>query len=569
MYLCPNCGAEIRFDISSQLMFCEHCDSSFEPTSLEQRGEADYNEASSGFFETEIFECPDCGGEITALPGAMADFCPYCGASVMLEGRQGQMKKPLRIIPFKKTKEECRNAFTAYAKSNWFAPKGYTDGSASDDFRGIYMPYWKYYIHMNGSFSVDTWEHLSKRTRDYKYYDQYKITGQGQSRASGGYHDAASNMADDVSEAIEPFQRRQEQNFHSAYMAGFYADMDDVPNSVYGRVAAKHGRRAIDSALTQQIRNEANLKGSPVSGVRYSASTDSELAMYPVWFMARRIGRGKNNTRVCYSAVNGQTGKVTADLPVDMKKVAIVWLVLTAILTAALGLLYTIRPMQLMADSCLIAIISAVLYYRGLQQVRKKEFRTGDLGFMVKNPDQIDPRAARKNERYRNRMMTQIQRTGGDPESIPEVAPENGCLTSLKKVFFWTFVVIVGFALIGPILTSVEESSAVRAAALSRLFSSIGIFVVTILGIAGLFVKKGVRALRSVHGSLWLMISVWICFAVRMYNPHADELWYIASIVAGLACALSFLELLKVRNLLSTHPMPQFSRADKGGGANA
>ena len=41
------------------------------------------------------------------------------------------------------------------------------------------------------------------------------------------------------------------------------------------------------------------------------------------------------------------------------------------------------------------------------------------------------------------------------------------------------------------------------------------------------------------------------------------------SIAAGLACAFSFLELLKVQNLLSTHPMPQFNRADKGGGANA
>ena len=87
--------------------------------------------------------------------------------------------------------------------------------------------------------------------------------------------------------------------------------------------------------------------------------------------------------------------------------------------------------------------------------------------------------------------------------------------------------------------------------------------------IAGIFVKHGVRSLRTVHGSLWLMISVWLSFTVRTYNPHADTLWYIASIVSGIACALSFLELLKVQNLLSTHPMPQFDREDKGGGANA
>lgn len=569
MYLCPNCGAEIRFDIKTQQMYCEHCESSFDPGALKQHGEADYNEESSGFFEAEIFTCPDCGGEITALAGAMADFCPYCGASVMLEARPGQIRKPARIIPFKKTKEECKNAFTAYAKKHWFAPKAFSKGESTDDFRGIYMPYWKYYVRTNSDFVIENWENYSRRTRNYKYYDQYRITGHAQSRARGGYHDAASNMADDVSEAIEPFTRRQEQNFNSAYMAGFYADMDDVPQTVYGRIAAEYGRKAIDSAIAQRIRKENIVKGKPVSPVQYILKTDAELAMYPVWFMARRIGRGKNGTRVCYSAVNGQTGKVTADLPVDMKIFALVWLALTAILTLVIGMLFTIRPMQLMADTCLIAIISAILYYRGIRQVRKKEFRTGDLGFMVKNPDKIDPRAARRNERYRARMLKEVERKGGDPNSVPEVAPENGCWNAIKKGLFWTFVFIVAFALIGPLLTEAQESSAVRAAALSNLFSTIGIFVVTILAIAGIFVKHGVRSLRTVHGSLWLMISVWLSFAVRTYNPHADTLWYIASIVSGIACALSFLELLKVQNLLSTHPMPQFDREDKGGGANA
>ena len=68
MYLCPNCGAEIRFDIKTQQMYCEHCESSFDPGALKQHGEADYNEESSGFFEAEIFTCPDCGGEMHRVP---------------------------------------------------------------------------------------------------------------------------------------------------------------------------------------------------------------------------------------------------------------------------------------------------------------------------------------------------------------------------------------------------------------------------------------------------------------------------------------------------------------------
>ena len=38
-------------------------------------------------------------------------------------------------------------------------------------------------------------------------------------------------------------------------------------------------------------------------------------SMFPVWFMSYR-----NGDRITYATVNGQTGKVAADLPIDIKK---------------------------------------------------------------------------------------------------------------------------------------------------------------------------------------------------------------------------------------------------------
>ena len=37
MIYCPSCGAELRFDIDSQLMICEYCKSSFDAKSLKDK----------------------------------------------------------------------------------------------------------------------------------------------------------------------------------------------------------------------------------------------------------------------------------------------------------------------------------------------------------------------------------------------------------------------------------------------------------------------------------------------------------------------------------------------------
>ena len=34
MYECPNCGGDLRFDIPSQMLKCEHCDAAFDPYSV-------------------------------------------------------------------------------------------------------------------------------------------------------------------------------------------------------------------------------------------------------------------------------------------------------------------------------------------------------------------------------------------------------------------------------------------------------------------------------------------------------------------------------------------------------
>ena len=61
MYECPNCNANLKYNISKQALFCEHCDTTMDPYSFQK--ESDAEESTS--FGVTIFTCPQCGGTHT------------------------------------------------------------------------------------------------------------------------------------------------------------------------------------------------------------------------------------------------------------------------------------------------------------------------------------------------------------------------------------------------------------------------------------------------------------------------------------------------------------------------
>ena len=78
MVHCPSCGAGLRFEITSQQMFCEHCQNRFDPKKLYDKMSDDAKTEKT--FDSFVYLCPSCGGEIeTTDKNDAVGFCPYCG----------------------------------------------------------------------------------------------------------------------------------------------------------------------------------------------------------------------------------------------------------------------------------------------------------------------------------------------------------------------------------------------------------------------------------------------------------------------------------------------------------
>ena len=63
MISCPSCGAGLRFDVPSQMMVCDHCDSRYDPGTIDT-GRGDSTQTGVNEFDAAVFICPSCGAEL-------------------------------------------------------------------------------------------------------------------------------------------------------------------------------------------------------------------------------------------------------------------------------------------------------------------------------------------------------------------------------------------------------------------------------------------------------------------------------------------------------------------------
>ncbi len=422
MYVCPNCGQNLKFDIARQMMHCDYCDTVMDPYAItEKRGVTEYVEptyteetgpdgetkvvspnaefteaANVEMMEVTSYICPQCGGEIVGDTNEAMVFCSYCGASTPLNPRMTNMRRPEMIIPFSKTKQDCATSYVSLLKKALFAPKELKDPKQISGFRAIYMPYWLYDFKKQGPATYKG-EHCYHRG-NYDYTDHYSITTSVDMEYDGVNYDASSSFSDTLSQAISPYDTKYARPFTTAFMSGFYADTMDVEPSVYEKeakdIVCDH---AADAIMQQQRSSKYTVEKESVKKALDPKTNKSVLAMFPVWFMSYKTTDKKGKERVLYSVINGQTGKAAADIPVDIRKYVIGSLILAIPLFIVFNMFLQLRPMFLSIAAAVISIICMISLYAQSSQIAAKEMGSDDAGLSSIN---------KRNKEYKQALKT-------------------------------------------------------------------------------------------------------------------------------------------------------------------
>lgn len=544
MISCPNCGGNLKFEISSQNLACDHCHSQFDPYAFDSKtSDAEEEKSYESNYEVTVFTCPQCGGEILSTDNAAAGFCSFCGASTILYSRISHEKRPNFIIPFKKTKEDCKQAYSAKMRHAIFAPKELKDPKYIDSFRGIYMPYWAFYLTQKGDFSLPA--HKEYRRGDYIITDHYSLNGHVDAYYKGLSYDASSSFSDNISEQLAPYDVKGMKAFTPAYLSGFYADTADVDAYIYQPDA--------EDMIYEQTEKEVKKvpafhsytmgdNGTTFKTGIFSPKVESiDSAMFPVWFMSYR-----KNDRVAYVTVNGQTGKVVADIPVDPKKYIIGSALLAIPLFLILSGIMTLLPTTLLAVSTVLAILSAILYTSELSSIAKKDSGSEDRGLLFrKGENKTDPKQTN---------------TGSNPPNTVVVDTDthhNGLLFGMSIILWIEFaiaIVLKGLAFL--------ELFNAKYSAITWCLITACMAVLLAIG-SGKTNKTNSPSKKSSRGFAWTGLAVIISAAIAILHPVSDLFYYGSIIITLIAIGLSFVDIIKHYNILSTRRLPQF---DKQGG---
>lgn len=524
MYECPNCAGNLQFDIASQQLLCAHCDTKVDPYSFYK--EKDAEEAAE--YEVTVFTCPQCGGRLISEDTTAATFCSFCGSATILDSRISKERRPVHIIPFSRTKEDCRSAYAKMMRRAIFAPKELKDKANIEKFRGIYMPYWIYSFEKQGPITFSGSK--SHQRGDYLITKHYKLSSQVESSYQGIAYDASASFSDNLSGAIAPYDLSREQPFAPAFLSGFYADTSDVDDWVYKSEAQ-------DVVLEDSVKNVSKSRvcsryhaGS--HGNKWSLrnalqpdKAEAELAMFPVWFLSYRKG-----DRVAYAVVNGQTGKAAADLPVDPKKYLAGSLLLAVPLFLLLNRFFTMIPGILLGIAALLALLCMIVSSNQISRILEKEAWEDDRG-----------RAFKENK---NAGWTNYASQGSNRSRR----------TSTGRIFL----------LIVPILLS----SLLPVFLLWEIFrGGSGLVTGTIfaLAVACILFRKFVGKLFQHFKEKWRVLSkplaaMIIALIILLLQPVSDLYYYGGAILVLATVVWSFMDIIRQHNMLTTRKLPQFNR---------
>ena len=349
-YKCPCCTAPLVFDAKTQDLICESCDNTFPLETIKQLTDGEQGSNGASKYDWEHYEprsyedtneinlanysCPSCGAEISGDDSLGSTICPYCGNSTIVKGQFEGSLRPDYIIPFKIDKKSAVSAFEADFKNAPFLPDEFKSKKKIEEMAGVYVPFWMFDCDCDAAISynaerVTTW---SDANYNYTKTDYYKLFRRGQISYANIPVDGSKKADDAYMEAVEPFDYNDAVDFSATYLSGYLADKYDVTSE-----------ESIERA-NERVKNSTIEAFADTTGLYTAIIPDSErvefengkvrYSLLPVWML-----NIKYKDKMYKFAINGQTGKVVGEYPVDKnKKWKYFWKVAGAFYVAAIAI---------------------------------------------------------------------------------------------------------------------------------------------------------------------------------------------------------------------------------------
>ena len=336
-YPCRQCGAQLVFDISTQLLACPSCGFSapVNDSHLEAPQERDLRAALSELRaftaqhppvaqpdgEKEIV-CQSCGGHTTFTGTLTAQRCPYCATPIQ---RDDVHAAPARlpvdgVLPFQVDRKSADQHLHKWIHGRWFAPNEFKRYNRTGSFTSVYTAY----------FTYDSETHSRYRGQRG---DNYTVTvGSGENRRTETrtrwrpVSGEVRNSFDDITvfandgfdrnriRKLEPWPTQSARPFSQEYVAGHLSRTYDHD----AEACYPEAKQTMDDTIETSVRRRIGGDHQRISSVDTSHLTLTyKHLLLPIWLLTVIY-----DSRPFQVYINGVTGEVHGQRPFSKIKIA-------------------------------------------------------------------------------------------------------------------------------------------------------------------------------------------------------------------------------------------------------
>lgn len=529
-FTCPHCGGSVHYEIGENGIRCEYCSGLIDLDSYQA-----YLDTKQSYQATELC-CPQCGAVTLSYDNTLATFCSYCGSSVIFDQRVRETEKPAGMLRFKLGKQAAMNRYRKRVDGVLLAPDWIREEGELHP-TGLYLPYYEYSATMEqpGRYRATKTRVVGK----YNEVSEYEISGVVRADYRGNRFDAAMAFPDAMSETLDDFDWQGSETFQPGYMAGFYADGSDVEGAEYDPLSM--------SLILTDI-NDRTLDYQGMSFNVHKVANENNLilrrkkVLYPVWLLTHRLGKD----RICYGAVNGRSGAVAADIPLDGGKYVKLSLIVASFIALILNAVTTILPNIFLGCSMLLTAIFGVVLGKLAQDVYIRENHLDDVGRVG----------------YETFVSALKRRLGQKNGAALQPSRKMGCAG-------WLFMGL-GIILLAPFAEAILEGAFPALAIRSGTFTGLVLFVVVIQ----FFASSITRSVQNQQPARWrfsvpklvafsVLWKIWLALAagalVAMSGTVEDNWYYGAGILNIAVCIWGAFDLIRKQNRLASREVPVFT----------
>ena len=336
---CPNCDAVLKFNPHDGNWKCEYCRSEFdlgELNSFEEKLTNDEKKVKGITNEEglDVYTCNNCGASIVVDPNVSTTSCVYCRNTAILRDKLHGEFNPNYVIPFKYTKEDAIAAFKKLGKGKPLMPKTFNIKKNIKEISGVYIPFWLYDFDAAGEINADCKRIITWRSGNYRYTktDTFLAVRGGKMKFEKVPVDGSKRFPNDIMNSIEPFDYNELKDFNYSYLSGFLSEKYDMASDEVINEAINRAKNTFVDEMKKDIKGYNTI--IPTTNSINLNNTKKLYVLLPVWML-----NVKYKDKIHTIAMNGQTGKMIGNIPIDFKKAILIW-ILIFILSFIVGYSY-------------------------------------------------------------------------------------------------------------------------------------------------------------------------------------------------------------------------------------